>query len=145
MQVAFDAGNRQEPGLAAQLRLDRGGREEVRAIPMRVGGIITLILVDGVETHVQDERGRRGDGRTVGEVVDADLDATAGTGLGFGVSAERQEGEKSGTRGARGEKRRLHDIVFLSVFDAGVATCVGDGARRMGATWEQKECHARAD
>jgi hypothetical protein len=34
---------------------------------------------------------------------------------------------------------------ILGVFDAGVAACAGDDARRMGATLEEEECHARAD
>ncbi|NDB06657.1 MAG: hypothetical protein EBX95_13205 [Acidimicrobiia bacterium] len=104
MEVALHARHRERPGLAAELRLDRGGSEEVRTIPVGMGRVITFVLVDRVEADVQHERGRRGHGRTIGEVVDADLHATAGTGLGFGDGTEGEEGEKSGTRDARGKE-----------------------------------------
>jgi hypothetical protein len=80
-----------------------------------MGRIITPALVDSVETEVEDERAGRGNRRTVGEVIDADLHATARTGLSFGVSTESEEGEQSEPRGVLGEKGNLHDECFAGV------------------------------
>ena len=79
-------------------------------IEVRVGVVVAAVLVDVVITDIDRERagGRR---RTVQQVIDRHPDATARAGLGFGVGAERKEGEKSGTRGAPREEGGFHDTI----------------------------------
>ena len=80
---------------------------------MGMGRIIALVLIDGVETHVEDEGARRIDRRTIREVIDADLHATAGASLGFGIGAEREEGEERDAGRALGERRKLHEMEWF--------------------------------
>jgi hypothetical protein len=78
-------------------------REEVR-----VGVVITAVLIDVIITDIDRERagGRRG---TIQQVVDRDPDAAAGASLGLGVGAEREEGEKRHAGSTGGKERRFHD------------------------------------
>jgi hypothetical protein len=57
---------------------------------VRVGTAIAFILINRVVTEIHRVIAGAG-GRTVGKVVDADLHAAARTGLGLGVSAEREQ------------------------------------------------------
>ena len=55
---------------------------------VRVSTAVTFVLINRVVTEIYRVSASAG-GRTVGEIVDADLHATARTGLGLGVGAER--------------------------------------------------------